>query len=179
MSLPHIILTMLKNNYHTGYEISKEFSKKTGVYWQASHQQIYRELNKLGDTGAVEFNLVPQLGKPDKKVYSITKKGTKHLTEWTGEVSKHNVIRDEFCAKLMAFSFSPSKGFKLNFIEAIDEAKLKKEQCQLILENDYAVMKNASKQECVMRLAYLRNMKFYEFWIEWAEEALIEINKMD
>ncbi len=72
MSLPHVILTVLSHRDATGYDITKEFSNAIGHFWKASHQQVYRELNKLADMGAVSCRLEPQDGKPDRKVYSIT-----------------------------------------------------------------------------------------------------------
>lgn len=53
MSLPHVILTVLSHHDATGYDITKEFSSAIGYFWKASHQQVYRELNKLADQGAV------------------------------------------------------------------------------------------------------------------------------
>lgn len=48
MSLPHVILTVLSTRDATGYDITKEFSASIGYFWKASHQQVYRELNKNG-----------------------------------------------------------------------------------------------------------------------------------
>jgi PadR family transcriptional regulator AphA len=47
MSLPHVILTVLSTREATGYDITKEFSHSIGYFWKASHQQVYRELNKM------------------------------------------------------------------------------------------------------------------------------------
>ncbi len=49
MSLPHVILTVLSTRDATGYDITKEFSASIGYFWKASHQQVYRELNKWGN----------------------------------------------------------------------------------------------------------------------------------
>lgn len=50
-------------------------TKKLADVWQASHQQVYRELNALTDTGHVHFVRKPQDGKPDLKLYSLTERG--------------------------------------------------------------------------------------------------------
>ena len=72
MSLPHVILTVLSNREATGYDITKEFSHSIGYFWKASHQQVYRELNKMAANDQVTCRLEPQEGKPDRKVYAIT-----------------------------------------------------------------------------------------------------------
>lgn len=55
----------------TGYDIAKLIKNKTGN----SHQQIYRELNKIAQRNDVEVCDVPQDGKPDKKTYRFTGSG--------------------------------------------------------------------------------------------------------
>ncbi|MEO0852838.1 MAG: PadR family transcriptional regulator, partial [Cyanobacteria bacterium J06648_11] len=53
MSLSHTILMLLAEGAHSGYDLSKEFDECVGHYWQATPQQIYRELGKLDDRGLV------------------------------------------------------------------------------------------------------------------------------
>lgn len=55
----------------SGYDIAKFLSTRT----KSQHQAIYRDINKLVDFGFIEFTEIPQDGKPDKKVYSLTKNG--------------------------------------------------------------------------------------------------------
>ncbi|AOQ26695.1 hypothetical protein [Vibrio phage 2E1] len=51
----------------SGYDITKMIKDKTGN----SHQQVYRELNKLAKRSDYLVEDVPQEGKPDKKMYSV------------------------------------------------------------------------------------------------------------
>ena len=60
MSLPHVILTVLSTRDATGYDITKEFSASIGYFWKASHQQVYRELNKMAQNNLVTCVLEPQ-----------------------------------------------------------------------------------------------------------------------
>lgn len=60
-----IIMSDLKKyGSMTGYDLTK-------IIPNTSHQQIYRELNKLTSLGYVKFEIEPQLDKPDKKNYSV------------------------------------------------------------------------------------------------------------
>ncbi len=120
MSLPHVILTVLSTRDATGYDITKEFSASIGYFWKASHQQVYRELNKMADKALVTCKLEPQEGKPDRKVYSITDAGRIALGEWFDQPTAHPTVRDEFSAKLMACSVQPSAPFKAQLAELKD-----------------------------------------------------------
>lgn len=52
----------------SGYDIAKMIKNKTGN----SHQQVYRELNKLSERSDVKVETIIQYEKPDRKVYSFT-----------------------------------------------------------------------------------------------------------
>ena len=90
MSLPHVILTVLSTRDATGYDITKEFSASIGYFWKASHEQVYRELNKMAEKELVTCVLEPQEGKPDRKVYSITDAGRSALGEWFDQPTELN-----------------------------------------------------------------------------------------
>ncbi len=51
----------------TGYEITKLIKNKTGN----QHQQVYRELRKIAQRDDVIVEKIPQVEKPDKKVYKF------------------------------------------------------------------------------------------------------------
>ena len=67
----------------SGYDLAKMIKNKTGN----SHQQIYRELNKIGQRDDVVVDYVPQEGKPDKKLYSF--KGKDGFSFRSGLSSDH------------------------------------------------------------------------------------------
>ena len=51
MALAHTILTLLLEKPYSGYDISKCFEDGISCYWNASQQQIYRELTKIEKEG--------------------------------------------------------------------------------------------------------------------------------
>jgi DNA-binding PadR family transcriptional regulator len=63
----------------TGYDLSKEFDEKVSCYWQATSQQIYRELARMEAQGWVAMTVIPQSGRPDKKLYALTELGQQEL----------------------------------------------------------------------------------------------------
>ena len=80
--LREVILTVLAHRPMTGYEIARNFDQVLSHFWRASHQQIYRELARMDGDGYVVFRAVTQSGKPDKKLYSLTKAGRTALKKW-------------------------------------------------------------------------------------------------
>jgi DNA-binding PadR family transcriptional regulator len=82
MALREVILTVLARGEMTGYEITKDFEAVYVHFWSASHQQVYRELARLNKDGRVTLKVVAQGGRPDKKVYAITKRGLEELKRW-------------------------------------------------------------------------------------------------
>lgn len=47
MSLAHVLLTSLIEKPSTGSELARRFDRSMGFFWNATHQQIYRELNGM------------------------------------------------------------------------------------------------------------------------------------
>ena len=72
MSLAHTILATLGSESYSGYDLWKKFSQTSKYYWQATQQQIYRELGKLEKEGAICSELIPQEVLPYKKLYRVT-----------------------------------------------------------------------------------------------------------
>jgi len=82
MSLKHAILGFLEFQPRSGYDLKKEFERSVAHFWPAQHSQIYGTLARLQDGGLVTVELVPQTGKPDRKVYTITSAGEHELRAW-------------------------------------------------------------------------------------------------
>ncbi len=178
MSLPHVILTVLSTRDATGYDITKEFSYSIGYFWKASHQQVYRELNKMAQNELVTCVLQPQEGKPDRKVYSITEAGRKALGEWFEQPTTQPTVRDEFSAKLMACAIEPSAPFTKQVASLIEESKQLINHYKEIEANNYADPVNLDKSARLERLTLRRNLILREAWVSWAEEVQAELVSM-
>ncbi|MBF9001800.1 MULTISPECIES: PadR family transcriptional regulator [Vibrio] len=178
MSLPHVILTVLSTRDATGYDITKEFSASIGYFWKASHQQVYRELNKMGQNGLVTCVLEPQEGKPDRKVYSITDAGRSALGEWFDQPTAHPTVRDEFSAKLMACAVQPSAPFRLQLADLIEESKKLVQHYHDIETAYYSNPAELDTTQRLERLTLRRNLLVRQAWIAWAEEVLVELEAL-
>lgn len=178
MSLPHVILTVLSTRDATGYDITKEFSSSIGYFWKASHQQVYRELNKMGQHALVTCVLEPQEGKPDRKVYSITDSGRATLAAWFDQPTAHPTVRDEFSAKLMACSVQDATAYREQLVGLIADSKKLVALYKEIEADYYAVPTALDKHQRLERLTLRRNIFMRSAWIEWAEEVFSELNEI-
>jgi DNA-binding PadR family transcriptional regulator len=100
--LREVILTVLAHRPMTGYEIARNFDQVLSHFWRASHQQIYRELARMNDDGYVVFRAVAQSGRPDKKLYSLTKAGRGALKRWVAAPTDPPRPQNDLLVKLLA-----------------------------------------------------------------------------
>jgi DNA-binding PadR family transcriptional regulator len=102
MALSHAILTALNGASCSGYDLAKQFDGSVGFFWNASHQQIYRELTKLEESGYIEAKVIHQTHRPDKKNYLVTPAGRDYLRAWIAKPSTVANPKDELLVKLFA-----------------------------------------------------------------------------
>lgn len=94
-SLSYAILGILLRTPMSGYELGKRLE----LLWTANLSQIYPTLGKLEKLEYVRFEVIEQIGKPNKKEFYITDKGIANLKEWVLEDPSDPIIRDEFVVK--------------------------------------------------------------------------------
>jgi len=100
MDVKTVCLGMLTDGPASGYDMKKCFESSFGHFFPAGYGSIYPALATLARNGLVEFEEVPQEGKPDRKVYSITDKGREELMRGLSNPEPSHKIRSEFLATL-------------------------------------------------------------------------------
>ncbi len=101
MSLKFVLLTLLDRKPATGYDIVREFDDAIGYFWNASHQQVYRELGSMTDSKLLKFKQIKQDDKPDKKLYSLSITGKKALQAWLENPVKIQKNKNLLLVKLL------------------------------------------------------------------------------
>lgn len=83
MKIDYVLLGLIRMRPSlSGYEMKDIITRSTGFFFTAHLSQIYPSLKKMADAGWVTFSLQPQEGKPDRKLYTITRAGSKALDAW-------------------------------------------------------------------------------------------------
>ncbi|CAM3113430.1 PadR family transcriptional regulator [Lactiplantibacillus plajomi] len=99
--LQFIILGLLNQRPLTGYDLTKSFDNEIGEFWQAQHSQIYPQLKRLEEQGAITHEVMVSGEKLEKKLYHITDLGTARLRDWiTVGTPELTATKDEFILKL-------------------------------------------------------------------------------
>ena len=172
MALAHTILATLGTESYSGYDLWKKFSQTSKYYWQASQQQIYRELGKLEKETAIASEVIPQEGRPNKKLYKITDKGIEMLKTWLLEPAEPMAIREELLVKVIAAKLVP-KSVILQEIKRHHQIHSQKlsEYKQIEQQKFTDTSQLTFEQKCFY--ATLRCGIGYESYrIAWCEEAI-------
>lgn len=101
MSLDHAILGFLSSRPLTGYDLKTRcFDREAAPFWTADQAQVYRTLDRLDHATLVASRLIPQPGRPDRKLYSLTTAGRRALREWLETPHPLPPLRDPLLLQL-------------------------------------------------------------------------------
>lgn len=179
MALKHAVLAALSAEPGSGYELSKRFDASVANFWPASAQQIYRELDRLESDHLVKARKVEQTKRPDKRVFSLTARGTRELDDFISGVTRPTVIRDDLLVKVASLNESntadvagavrerlASSREKLAMYETLRAAMLADET-----EAEWLAA-GSGRRDFGVFLALKRGISFEKGNIRWAREVL-------
>jgi DNA-binding PadR family transcriptional regulator len=177
MSLSHTILTFLSEAPHSGYDLNKHFEDAVSCFWKASHQQIYRELAKMESLGWVESEIVPQQGKPDKKLYHITPKGLQELERWFELPCAPTQVREDLLVKVLAGDMFPRSILIKHLIDrrSFHQSKL---DCYRTQEQSFLQLENPEDRLRFRYFTLRRGIRHESEWVDWCDEILAEIGQI-
>jgi DNA-binding PadR family transcriptional regulator len=177
MALAHAVLSLLSNEPYSGYEIAKEFQGSVGFFWQASHQQIYRELKKLEEQGLVRMEEVNEDRPLNKKIYYITDSGKHTLAEWIDRDNELGVVREDILVKLFAGHLVDSKVL----IRQLEQQRrlLKKELANLqkTEKEFFSNLEELDYNGCCQNMTLQMGLRYYQTWIDWCDESIEKLQK--
>jgi len=179
MSLAHAMLALLVHCPQSGYDLTKTFEESIGCFWKATHQQIYRELGKLEAQGWVEPEIIPQEGRPDKKLYTITDAGKKHLTEWLAEPCNTMPIKEALLIKVFVGALAPPAVIRQQ-LEQHRTLHLEKLADYRRMEvEEFTHTETPSLDETLQYLVLRRGIRYETDWVEWCDEAIDILNLVE
>lgn len=110
MTLENAILGFLDRESMTGYDLKTRcFDAAVGHLWTADQAQVYRTLERLQKRGLARSRIVPQRGKPDRRVFHITTKGRAALASWLREDLELAPVRDPLLVRLSLTAGLPDR----------------------------------------------------------------------
>ncbi|MBM0740646.1 PadR family transcriptional regulator [Phormidium sp. CLA17] len=172
MALAHAILALLLESPFTGYDLTKTFAGSIGSFWKATHQQIYRELAKLEAQAWVTVETIPQAGRPDKKLYSITNLGRQKFVAWANQPCDVSAVKEELLVKVFAGVIVGAKPIcqEIQHHRQLHAATLA--NYRQIEQQFFANCDRLSSEQTFPYLTLRRGIRYEIDWIEWCDEAL-------
>ncbi|TDF92338.1 PadR family transcriptional regulator [Paenibacillus piri] len=173
MSLRYALLGLLAKRASTGYELHQQFKEKLVYFWNVHHSQIYRDLGKMESEQLVSSEVVHQTAHPDKKIYTLTSKGTVELIGWVlRQPSSSAIIKDEFLVRVNAFPIIAED-------EAIRLLSEMKQREQRVLEKELQWRNEHFRTDELPDMSRISEYLTSEFgviytrgYIQWCEWAL-------
>src|SRR6266581_6463185 len=109
----------------SGYDIKRLFDHTLSAMWGAAQSQIYKELRRMKELGWVEMEREEQESRPDRKIYSITEKGSTALRSWQAQPPDVFQIRDELLLKVLFGTFASPGDLAGNLRTSIVEHEMR------------------------------------------------------
>jgi PadR family transcriptional regulator, regulatory protein AphA len=171
-----VLLGLLTIEPMSGYDLGQTIRGSIGHFWNESYGQIYPNLKKLAADGLAASKMEKQKGKPDRRIYSITKKGRERLARWLAVPPQAEIPRNELLLKLF-FGAQLSPEISIGFIERMAESE------SAVLHRIKQAAKEIAKNQQYPDAPYWKMAaRFGEIELEahlrWSEEALAELNKI-
>jgi DNA-binding PadR family transcriptional regulator len=123
MDIELMILGFLMSGPKTGYRL-KAISGKLIMFYSITLNKIYPVLRKLEGSGYIKKEIVFQIGKPNKHLYSLTQTGKKYFYKKLKEPPAPMDMANPFFIKSFFFRFLDEKDVAAEFekeIQSIEE----------------------------------------------------------
>jgi DNA-binding PadR family transcriptional regulator len=178
MSLAHVLLTSLIEKPSTGIDLARRFDRSMGFFWNATHQQIYRELS-----GMQQKNWISTLEEHDstsrKKTYQVEQLGRTELADWMVKQSPPAQLREELMVRLRA---EAQLGGNTVLPELERHLILHKENLkiyQTIFAKDFASGQDQDRTQFIHKMILQLGIDLEMGWISWLESMIPQLKAFD
>ncbi|MEU9129513.1 PadR family transcriptional regulator [Kitasatospora sp. NPDC048540] len=170
MSLPHAILTALLEKPSSGLELTRRFDRSIGYFWSATHQQIYRELGRLEETGQIRElpHEAPARGR--RKEYEVLPAGRAELAAWVAEEHDPKPVRDALLLRLRAAAVVGAAGLDVELRRHLGLHRAQLEEYRQIEQRDFPADR-ADRENRLQHLVLQAGISLESFWVQWLTEA--------
>lgn len=172
MSLAHVLLTSLLEKPSTGIELARRFDRSMGFFWNATHQQIYRELKQMLEKGWIS-TLATDDSDSRKKTYQVVEQGREELQRWVAQQDAPSKLRDELMVKLRAEAQLGGATILPELRRHLDLHQAQYTLYQHIAQRDQQKKSDKSNRAVVIQHKILElGIEFEQGWITWLEDVI-------
>lgn len=178
MSLAHVLLTSLIEKPSTGIELARRFDRSMGFFWNATHQQIYRELSAMQTKGWIS-TLEDDHANTRKKTYQVEALGRAELADWMVKQSPPAQLREELMVRLRV---EAQLGGNTVLPELERHLVLHKENLkiyQTIFAKDFAHEHDQDRTQFIHKMILQLGIDLELGWIHWLETVIPQLKAFD
>ena len=181
MSLKYAILTSLTEREGSGIELARRFDKSIGYFWPATHQQIYRELDRL--TSAELIRELPQEDPPRRgqpRRFAVTDAGRATLEDWIGADDEPEPIRSTLAVRVRAAAVT---GRTDELRSALEYHRGRRrellEKYLAIEERDFSSVDPADVRAVLQHRVLTLGIEGERGWLAWCDETLDAVDELE
>jgi len=180
VSLKFAILTSLTEREGSGIELARRFDKSIGYFWPATHQQIYRELDRLASAGLIRE--LPQEGPPRRgqpRRFAVTGDGRDLLVGWIGEDDEPEPMRSSIAVRARAAAATGRTGELRRSLEHHRRLRLESlRRYREIEEQDFASRDPAEVRGALQHQVLKLGIQAEQAWVVWCDETLEVLDRL-
>lgn len=178
MSLSHVLLTSLIEKPSTGIELARRFDRSMGFFWNATHQQIYRELNAMLKKGWIS-TIEEEDSHSRKKTYQVERLGREELANWMLEHSSPAQLREELMVRLRAEAQLGGNSTLPELERHLEIHKEKLKTYQHIFAKDFAQADENDRTLYIHKMILQLGIDQELGWITWLEQVIPRLKQFD
>jgi len=129
-------------------------------------------LGRMEGAGWVRSEVVPQQGRPDKKVYEVTEAGRLEIERWLVEPTGDFPLRSDVMVKFRAASFGDRTAVLAMAREKLADHRTKLATYEQIEQRDFPKVEGLNGRELDMYLVLRGGVRMEQFWIDWLTEYI-------
>ena len=177
MSLPNVLLTSLLERPSTGFELARRFDRSIGFFWNATHQQIYRELNHMLKKGWVS-TLENEMDNSRKKTYQVEQLGRIELASWMTQQSEPAQLRDDLMVRLRAEAQLSNNQILPELLRHLGLHQEKLKLYQSIYDKDFKDSNDLNDRVLYIHKIILElGITMESEWIKWLEQVIPQLKR--
>jgi len=170
------VLGMLMSGPRSGYDLKKDFEEQISNFWSESLGQIYPTLYRLKEEKLVTVTVKRQQGRPERKVYRITKRGEEVFREWLALPAEPIRWRNELLLKVF-FGSAMQPTDVLRHIEQFQTSELETQSLYQHFANEIESRDVSPERRLYWRLALSSGRHINQARLDWCREATDEIRR--
>jgi len=171
-----VLLGLLTVMPMSGYDLGQTIRTSVGFFWNESYGQIYPNLKTLAAEELVTSKTGRQEGKPERHIYSITRKGRERLAAWLAVAPQPEIPRNELLLKLFFGAQVPAE-ILIGYVEEMVERTR-----ALVLKFTQTGDAVSAQQQYPDTPYWKMTARFGQLELEahlrWGEETLAELRKI-